>query len=235
MGFRGRARDKFALPLVLVACGGAIAPGEGKDAAPDEGRDGSFDAHEASTPAPPDEGGTTVPQPLVLANDGTCVPWSQAAGEPFLASPSDPLSQPASALLDATAASFVGSWIGHASAPPNWLPPSWDLVVQFTSNGPHGGQYAAQSNALPFYYGSQASSCSTLRQWRLFGVLADGVQGELDVPFDYGASLPCELPTWQGVLTRIATNVSSSRLRFDFRTSDGYGPVAYDLWRICAP
>ena len=62
--------------------------------------------------------------------------------------------------------------------------------------------------------------------------LSGNVVGEIDIAFGSGSSF--SLPAWQGELSRMELDASGNGLRFQFRTSDGYGPVKYDLRRLTA-
>jgi len=55
-----------------------------------------------------------------------------------------------------------------------------------------------------------------------------------DIAFDYRVenSIEYGLPGWQGELSRIERDASGDGLRFEFATSDGYGPVRFDLRRV---
>jgi hypothetical protein len=127
-----------------------------------------------------------------------------------------------------------GSWVGHAAAPRSWFPPDWDLILDLAGGDMLGGHYDAHTaGASPaFYYGSDGPACSALRNWSLSRLDADGYAGTIDVAFDYGPG-QCGLPAWQGELSQIVMDATASRLRFSFATSDGYGPVRYDMFRVC--
>ena len=74
------------------------------------------------------------------------------------------------------------------------------------------------------YYGTDSSdpSCLALKQWS---------PTTLAVPFWYGTY--CDLPAWQGELSGAALDITGDRLDFAFSRSDGYGPIDYDLYRMC--
>ena len=108
------------------------------------------------------------------------------------------------------------------------MPDSWMVRLTFTSDGHYtaipDGDYPA------FYYGA-ILGCDDLRRWELRGVSVDGIYGLIDIPFDY--EVDCGLPAWQGLLNRIELDSTDNRLRLEFMTDSGYGPVIYDLRRAC--
>jgi len=54
-----------------------------------------------------------------------------------------------------------------------------------------------------------------------------------DIAFLYGPG-QCAPPAWQGKLSQVAIDASGHRLRFAFTTSDGYGPVDYEMFNVCS-
>jgi hypothetical protein len=245
------------LALGLLGCLGAVQPepapastpatvGASEPALVDAGSppvsEGGYDA--SFPPLPPADAGPGAvadagpgpdPQtPVQTAGQG-CVPWPQADHSPFVPSPSDPLAQPSDTVLASTAEKLAGTWIGHAVAPAAWLPQTWDVLLTFAADGAYAGHYSARATAgaPSFYYGSDDPLCSPLRKWQLFGVSAEGVFGAIDVAFFYPPS-QCDLPVWQGGLSQLATDASGTRLHLAFARSDGYGPVTYDFWKVCA-
>ena len=138
------------------------------------------------------------------------------------------------ALSRATIA-MTGSWIGSADAPDAWMPAAWDIALTFKEDG----SYQAETNRMdapPFYYGS-VDQCNDLRSWELNAVTTSGVSGILEVPFEYGwngNAIECDLPAWQGEILNIAMDAGRTRLTFEFMTDTGYGPVRYDLRKVCS-
>jgi hypothetical protein len=178
-------------------------------------------------PAPPLDRATPV-------RDGdACMPWSAVSGETFVAA--SPADASLSVALSDLSGAVVGPWIGHATSP--WG--EWDLTVTFTADGRYSARaYDGTGNAaaspLAFYYGTDVG-CDPLKEWHLSGVAADGRGlGEIDIPFSYGSD-GCGLPSWQGELSQLVPGSKHNRLRFAFSTSDGYGPIQYDLWLACRP
>jgi hypothetical protein len=166
----------------------------------------------------------------VGSDAGGCQPWTSVNAQPFVASAIDPLS---------TAKAMAGTWVGKAHSPWN---SDWILRVSFGVTGTLSGVYSAVGYSLTtnettpaFYYGSDLD-CD-LKQWWIANVVpADptipGVAGSINVTFEYPPQA-CYLPTWQGDLSNVELNASLTRLQFSFSRSDGYGPVNYDLWRVC--
>jgi len=103
-------------------------------------------------------------------------------------------------------------------------------VLEFTADTGVGGHYSAYAvgSELPFYYGAPGGDCLPLDEWSML----TGVSARIDVPFDYGTA-GCGLPTWQGKLDAVLFDADGNRAQFQFSTSDGYGPVLYDMWRVC--
>ena len=139
---------------------------------------------------------------------------------------------------------MVGSWIGRAQAPSGWLPAQWDVTIAFTADqqytaygydGVTTGSFSYSAPVTPaFYYGTD-DHCAALHKWRLTNVsIAGNVGGQIDIPFWYGPS-GCGLAAWQGELDGIELDASGNRLQLSFNRSDGYGPVNYDLYRLCGP
>jgi hypothetical protein len=124
------------------------------------------------------------------------------------------------------------SWVGLAIAPSGWVPERWTLAATFQADGHYEAKTYDPAWAPAFYYGSDLP-CS-LKQWRMRAVGAGGIEGQIDVTFQY-PSEACYLPTWQGVLRRLEFDRTSHRVRFEFTRDDGYGPIAYDLWETCQP
>lgn len=177
----------------------------------------------------------------VQGNAG-CVPWSSVREQTFVGTTDASRSL---ATLNAIQAAMAGTFVGHVTSP--WG--DWDVVITFTSDG-HYVASAYDGTTLggtppPFYYGGDGttSGCESLAQWRLLDVAVTGAaSGQIDVPFyvpghweaDGGYPAQCYLPGWQGLLSQVSFDVPGNRLHFDFGTSDGYGPIVYDLWRECS-
>jgi hypothetical protein len=163
-----------------------------------------------------------------------CRVSTDAAAAPFVPSPSDPLASDPATLLSTTAAAMAGTWAGTAHAP--WDGGEvWNVTIAFTTTSKYGGQYSATGGATTmgftapaFYYGSDLP-CD-LKAWQLLDVQSTGIAGTINVTFEYPPEA-CYLPTWQGELSSVALDASLQRLNFSFTTSDGYGPIVYDLAR----
>jgi hypothetical protein len=165
----------------------------------------------------------------------SCSPYGHGPAGPFVpAGTADPASQSVSE----TASAIEGSWIGHANAPSSWLPSSWYVWIDFRADGHYAAEGFVTTTPLSdppaFYYGTNDntdSSCAAMKKWQVTGINSTGALGTLGVPFWYGTV--CGLPTWQGELTAIELDASRNRVQFAFGTDDGYGPVQYDLLRVC--
>jgi hypothetical protein len=246
--------------LLAFACTGRVET-LGPSAQPVTETDETFAAPDSGTDAPPpqmeltvdDPAINTLPPPVPAVDSGTppvdpvppthllldpmmavqgeagCVAWSSVRAEPFEAAVDAGQSL---TTLQAAQANMVGSYVGHATSP--WG--EWDVLLTFGGNGHYlASSYdgtVSGSTPPPFYYGDPAI-CPSLDQWRLLDVAVTGAaSGELDVGFSSGAP-ECHLPSWQGLLSQVSFDASGNRLHFDFATSDGYGPIVYDLWRLC--
>ena len=197
---------------------------------------GGSDASAAPPPSDagilsPDAGPTIDPDTLVRDNRGNCLPFSRIAADPFVASPSDPIAQPPAPLLSRTATKMAGWWVGYAIAPSR--APAI-VRFQFATNTTYAGQYSSASSGggTAFAWAMLAPHCAPLRQWRLEGVLASGIFGEIDIPS--GAMYP-DGGTWcrpqpPAKLGRLTLNVGATRLRFVYAS----GAATYDLFRMCA-
>jgi hypothetical protein len=165
-----------------------------------------------------------------------CTAFSQRPVLPFVPQAGVPDSQ----LLAATTKAAVGSWIGVAHSP--WTPPTWYVTLTLTT----GGQYTASgyltttppSNPPAFYYGGVGDetdpSCVSARTWS-FTAVGPGstVGGSIGVPFPSAPGASCHLPSWQGELLNVQLDGPNQRMQLSFETSDGHGPVTYDLYRVC--
>jgi hypothetical protein len=129
---------------------------------------------------------------------------------------------------------LAGDWHGTVKTP--WVPP-YSVVASFNADGGYSARCEQSSDFTPgnqgccraFYYGSDRDS--SLKQWSLSSVNGDGsVDGDLNVAFCYDDQ-ECYLPGWQGKIHRLKFDQTSDRLRFDFMTDDGYGPLEFDLER----
>jgi hypothetical protein len=180
---------------------------------------------------PPDASPPSLDPATPVHDMGACVPWSSVLGQPFVADAVD-ASSGAGVTLGAVTMEMVGSYVGHATSP--WG--EWDLLITFAADG-HYVASAYNGGALgsmppPFYYGA-TTGCESLDHWRLLSNIGGGgATGQIDVPFSYGAE-GCGLPGWQGLVSLLSFGSGSDRLLFQFATSDGYGPIVYDLWRRC--
>jgi hypothetical protein len=137
----------------------------------------------------------------------------------------------ASSLLSAVQAKIVGHWQGLATTP--WTTP-YEVDVTFEADGHYSARCTDPALAeccRAFYYGTDDDS--PLKQWRIDATLSGKLFGQIDIVFDYPSEAGVEygLPSWQGELSRIERDFYGDGLRFQFATSDGYGPVRYDLRR----
>lgn len=124
---------------------------------------------------------------------------------------------------------LVGNWHGVVST--RWVP-QYQVSASFRDDGTYSARCDINSDVTggcchAFYYGSDRDS--ELKRWSVSSVNADGsVDGDLNVAFCYG---DCYLPAWQGKVRRLHRAQTDQRIRFEFWTDDGYGPVAFDLER----
>jgi hypothetical protein len=125
---------------------------------------------------------------------------------------------------------LVGDWHGVVTTP--WVP-QYQVTASFGDDGTYSAKCDVHSDASDggccraFYYGSDLDS--ELKRWSVSSVNADGsVNGDLNVAFCYDY---CYLPAWQGKLRNVHGDESGQRIRFEFWSDDGYGPVAFDLER----
>jgi hypothetical protein len=123
-----------------------------------------------------------------------------------------------------------GVWRGSARPPAAWSPPLYEVEIRFGE-----GHYSARCTShserccLAFYYGSDRDFPE--KQFRLLTMdSSERVSGEIDIMFEFGGQP--DPPGWQGILQKVETDATRNRLRFEFKTSKGYGPIAYDLQRI---
>jgi len=178
----------------------------------------------------PPEAGPVIPfdwqTPVETA--GGCVPYDQRPVDAFV-----PMSSASpAAQLAATSKAIVGPWIGAATSP--WR--DYQVTLQFTADGHWDGMGYDSSNPPPFYYGSSDATdapCTALKTYALTSGSVASVGGTLAVPFYYGAQVGCGLPSWQGELSLVQIDAPGHRLQLSFSTSDGYGPITYDLYRVC--
>jgi hypothetical protein len=134
------------------------------------------------------------------------------------------------ALVGEIQRSMVGTWRGVVQTP--WTTP-YRVAVTFTADG----HYSARCTELPasccvaFYYGPDDDT--EIKQYRVDTVSLDGsVSGEIDIAFAYDEGY--DFPAWQGELSQIERDASGDGLRFEFRTSTGYGALEFDLRRESA-
>ncbi len=187
---------------------------------------------DAAPPLPHPPNVTPIdPESPVKLDDGSCTGLSQARAQPFEADTQPAATLSALEALEATRRVMAGSWVGVAQAPDGWLPQDWLLELELRVDRTYeASSYTTNpAGSVAFYYGSD--ECA-LKHWDVESIGTTGVNGSIEVPFSYGSS-GCGLPAWDGVLERIVLNASGNRLRFHFRTSSGYGPVTYDLFRSC--
>jgi hypothetical protein len=183
-------------------------------------------------PAPPALDAGAPMSPLSAADAGapvdTCpypnYPATEWSPEPWV---DDTTTDPV-ALLANTRAILPGRWQGLASTP--WTTP-YRVAITLREDG----HYSSRCTELPdgcceaFYYGSDEDT--PLKQYRIEdATLSGNVFGEIDITFKYDTELG--LPTWQGELSHIRRDASGNGLRFLFQTSNGYGPIEYDLRRV---
>ena len=166
------------------------------------------------------------------------MPWSRVAAEPFVASPSDPLSVPTRTFLTQLAAKIAGAWVGNAAVPRGGRSPGF-VQIEFTRDATYEGAYASTPSSGRTAFGEVAepSRCAALRRWRLEGVFASGAFGEIDVP--YGGTYQdggtwCTPPGGPLKIEKVTMNASATRLRFvSSRDPGGSRAGTYDLWRTC--
>ncbi len=125
---------------------------------------------------------------------------------------------------------MTGTWHGIGRTPEGWTQPVYEVAITFGE-----GRYSAHCASTPthccvaFYYGTDLDD--PLKAFRLLSTDPEGrAFGEIDIVFDYNDSPP-GLPSWQGLLQNVEIDATGNRLRFEFKRSDGYGPVRFDLSR----
>ena len=125
---------------------------------------------------------------------------------------------------------IAGTWRGVARTPAGWTTEVYEVAISFGEGG-----YSAHCTSTPthccvaFYYGTDLDY--PLKAFRLLSTDSEGrAFGEIDIVFDYNDGFP-GLPSWQGLLQNLELDATGNRLRFEFKTSDGYGPVRFDLSR----
>jgi hypothetical protein len=173
----------------------------------------------------------TVDTAVVATVNGmlTCVP-NGAATDPWVDAP------PTGAttlddLLAAGRAAMVGGWVGMATAPPNFVDPTWLDRLDFYADGTYTATREAGDEVMaPLYYGD-TERCPPAA-WSLANAGSDGLTGSIAVDYWYGSY--CALPAWgEGVLSGVRWDASGMRMRLSFTTGSGYGPIDLDLRRVC--
>lgn len=133
--------------------------------------------------------------------------------------------------FDTASEYIVGSWRGIVTTP--WVP-DYEVSFWFDAAGHYGGSCAVLSDqcCVALYYGTDRD-CDLKRYSIDDATLSGKVTGTIDVAF-YAPDAPdgCYLAGWQGELSNVAVDADFDRLRFDFKTSDGYGPVHFELERV---
>lgn len=136
----------------------------------------------------------------------------------------------ATQLLSAARSLLPGHWHGFVASP--WVP-NYSVTVDFTSSGysahcDQNSDYEGGSGCCrAFYYGTDMDT--PIKTWKLTSVNEDGtLNGLIDIAFCTASSC---LPTWQGELHNLDYDATQSRIRFEFSTSDGYGPLKFELER----
>jgi len=128
--------------------------------------------------------------------------------------------------FDAARQYIVGNWRGIASTP--WVV-DYEVSLWFDASGHYGGRCAVSDQCcVAFYYGTDGD-CDGKRYSIDDATLSGSVTGTIDIAFNPDT---CALPSWQGELSHVDVDAYFDRLRFDFETSDGYGPVHFELERV---
>lgn len=191
------------------------------------GTAGAADVGEPGSPGEPE-----LPDVKVKAYvDGElgCHALAEVQDQPFVADPAAstlPLAQ----ALARVKGRYEGSWVGVAEAPTGWLPQRWITWLQIQPDQTYTAKAAADGGYVPPFYYGDTEACPPQRVV-LDGLGDAGVEGEIDIAFRYEDK--CKPPAWQGTLKALNVDADGVRLRFDFATSTGYGPVRYDLFRAC--
>ena len=132
--------------------------------------------------------------------------------------------------LAAAQQALVGGWVGIASVDFGTGLRSWLARFDFAADGTYtAAGRVGDSSVPPLYYGD-TEQCPPA-PWSFLDVTAVGLEGDLTVEFSNSAS--CYLPAWQGLWSAVHWDASNLRMRFSFSTSDGYGPINFDLHRAC--
>jgi len=229
----------LALALALASaaggCGGKIAGENDPTATWVSGTKADAPTSPAPPPAdapPPHPTPVSPPAeaPGAPTNGTAPFPWASSCS---VAPPADagPRPPPAdgqrAAFLEALRSDMVGHWFGTANTP--WEPlRTYSVFLAFEADGHYATRSLAPTGEAAFYYGTDLDT--PLKQWALTDLTAGGVgSGTIDIAFFYGSSFG--LPVWNGELHDVTIDPSGDRLRLSFSTSDGYGPVVFDVWR----
>jgi hypothetical protein len=228
-----RRAPRFSLSLVvlLAACGGRIAG----ETDPLERRVTGTKTGEPSAPTDPDAPGVLTPTPAEPSSPPSPGSSSKPPMFPWAGSCSaihGPSSPPRPAPSEADDPVYLatlrrdaaGHWRGVVATP--WEP-VYEVFVAFEADG-HYASRSLHANLPAFYYGTDFDT--DLKKWSLTGVTPSGVaSGAIDIAFQYGSTFG--LPTWTGKLHDVTLDSASRQFSLSFTTSDGHGPVHFELWR----
>jgi hypothetical protein len=145
--------------------------------------------------------------------------------------PSDWIAPPAQTPDEKFAAAvsgIVGSWHGVVTTP--WVDP-YEVTAEFGADGHYSAKCIANSDdcCVAFYYGTDKDT--PIKTYTIEdATLSGNVTGTIAIAFDYGTFF--DTPGWQGELSHVEIDADGNRARFDFETSDGYGPVHFELERV---
>jgi hypothetical protein len=140
----------------------------------------------------------------------------------------DPPAQTPQEMFDSAVSGIVGSWHGVVTTP--WVPP-YEVVAEFDADGRYSASCVFNSDqcCVAFYYGTDTDT--PLKTYSIDDATLSGdVTGMITIAFDYGDN-DFGTPAWQGELSHVDIDGDGNRARFDFNTSDGYGPVHFELQR----
>jgi hypothetical protein len=125
---------------------------------------------------------------------------------------------------------IVGSWRGVVTTP--WTVP-YEIDATFDDEGHYSARCVHRSNdcCVAFYYGTDDDT--ELKRYLIDDATLSGrITGLIDIIFGYDGFY--EEGGWQGELSDVDVDATLDRARFDFSTSDGTGPLHFELERTKA-
>jgi hypothetical protein len=142
--------------------------------------------------------------------------WTEVTDEPTLEE-----------RFDYVRSGIVGAWRGVVTTP--WTAP-YEVEAAFTEDGHYSASCVHGSNdcCIAFYYGTDDDA--DIKRYSIDDATLSGrVTGFIDIIFGTRGSY--SEAAWQGELSDVDVDATGDRARFDFATSDGYGPIHFELER----